>query len=125
MLGALATARRRDLPGPLAAVSERRRVPWAAELAVAGVVVVLVLLGDVRTVIGFPGFGVLVHYALADLSALTLTERPGWAPRAANVAGLAGCLLLAFTLPAAAVPAMLGVFAAGVAGRALVLSRRR
>lgn len=122
---ALAMARQRDLPGPLGAVSSRHRVPWAAEVAVAGVVVVLVLVGDVRTVIGFSSFGVLVYYALANLSALTLRERPGWAPRAVNALGLAGCLLLALTLPAASVLTMLGVFAVGLAGRALVLSRRR
>ncbi len=122
---ALAMARQRDLPGPLGAVSDRHRVPWAAEVAVAGVVVALVLVGDVRTVIGFSSFGVLVYYALANLSALTLRERPGWAPRAVNALGLAGCLLLALTLPAASVLTMLGVFAVGLAGRALVLSRRR
>jgi APA family basic amino acid/polyamine antiporter len=121
---ALAMARERDLPGPLGAVSQRHRVPWAAELAVAGLVVVLVLVGDVRTVIGFSSFGVLVYYALANLSALTLRQRPGWAPRAVNALGLAGCLVLAFTLPWQSVVTMLGVFAVGLAGRALVLARR-
>jgi basic amino acid/polyamine antiporter, APA family len=121
---ALAMARERDLPGPLGAVSQRHRVPWAAELAVAGLVVVLVLVGDVRTVIGFSSFGVLVYYALANLSALTLRQRPGWAPRAVNALGLAGCLVLAFTLPWQSVVTMLGVFTVGLTGRALVLSRR-
>ncbi|GGG59533.1 putative transporter [Kocuria dechangensis] len=120
----LAMARRRDLPPALGAVSARRRSPWAAELAVAGIVVVLVLLGDVRTVIGFSSFGVLVYYALANLSALTMAQRPGWAPRAVNAVGLTGCLLLAFTLPWPSVLTMLGVFAVGLAGRALVLARR-
>ncbi|MGK7221421.1 APC family permease [Kocuria flava] len=122
---ALAMARQRDLPAGLAAVSQRHRVPWAAELAVAAVVVVLVLVGDVRTVIGFSSFGVLVYYALANLSALTLAERPGWAPRAVNAVGLVGCLLLAFTLPWASVLTMLAVFAVGLAARGLVLARRR
>ncbi|GAB2625407.1 APC family permease [Kocuria himachalensis] len=122
---ALAMARERDLPGPLGAVSQRHRVPWAAELAVAGLVVALVLVGDVRTVIGFSSFGVLVYYALANLSALTLRQRPGWAPRAVNGLGLAGCLVLAFTLPWQSVVTMLGVFAVGLAGRAVVLARRR
>ncbi|KUG61887.1 transporter [Kocuria rosea subsp. polaris] len=122
---ALAMARERDLPGPLSAVSRRHRVPWAAELAVAGLVVVLVLVGDVRTVIGFSSFGVLVYYALANLSALTLAQRPRWAPRAVNALGLTGCLVLAFTLPWQSVVTMLVVFAVGLAGRALVLARRR
>ncbi|MFF0902854.1 UNVERIFIED_CONTAM: APC family permease [Kocuria sp. CPCC 205316] len=122
---ALAMAREQDLPGPLGAVSRGHRVPWAAELAVAGLVVALVLVGDVRTVIAFSSFGVLVYYALANLSALTLRQRPGWAPRAVNALGLAGCLVLAFTLPWQSVVTMLGVFAVGLAGRAVVLARRR
>ena len=99
-------------------------MPWAAELAVAGLVVVLVLIGDVRTVIGFSSFGVLVYYALANLSALTLGQRPAWAPRVVNALGLTGCLVLAFTLPGQSVVTMLGVFAVGLAGRAVVLARR-
>ncbi len=49
----LAMARERDLPGWLAAVHPVHRVPHHAELAVAMVVCVLVLVGDVREVIGF------------------------------------------------------------------------
>ena len=49
----LAMARRRDLPGALAAVHPVHRVPHRAELAVAAVVIVVVALADVRSAIGF------------------------------------------------------------------------
>lgn len=112
----LAMARNSDLPGYLRSVS-RRGVPWASELTTAVLVIALVLLTDVYTVIGFSSFGVLLYYALANLSALTMSERPGWAPRVVNVAGLIGCLALAFSLPWTAVVVMLGILAVGLVGR--------
>lgn len=99
-------------------------MPWASELTTAVVVIALIVLTDLHTVIGFSSFGVLVYYALANLSALTLHERPRWAPRGLNIVGLIGCLLLAFTLPWQSVAVMIGIFAVGFAGRAIVLNRR-
>jgi basic amino acid/polyamine antiporter, APA family len=121
----LAMAREGDLPRPLARVSARTSVPWVAQLTAAGVVVVLLLTTDVLTVVGFSSFGVLVYYAVANLSAFTLTERVVPGPRWINLAGAAACLLLAFTLPWPSVLGMLAVFAVGLAGRAAVLARRR
>lgn len=120
----LAMARERDLPGPLALVG-RRSVPFVAELAVAAVVILLLLTTDILTVVGFSSFGVLVYYAVTNAAAYTLAEHPPHAPRWLNVAGFLGCLLLAFTLPAASVLRMAGVLAAGAAGRFVVLRFRR
>lgn len=120
----LAMARKGDLPRPLAAVSQRFRVPFAADLSVAGLVIVLLLSTDVLTMVGFSSFGVLIYYAIANLAAFTLDERPWYWPKALNLAGLAGCLLLAFTLPVMSVLIMCAVLAAGIAGRAFVLFLR-
>lgn len=121
---AMAMAREGDLPGPLARVGGRHTVPFVAELAVAAVVIVLLLTSNVLTVVGFSSFGVLVYYAVANAAAYSLTDRPWHAPRWLNAAGLAGCLVLAFTLPPSSVLTMAAVLAAGVAGRAVVLQRR-
>lgn len=121
----LAMARRRDLPRALARISARYSVPWAADIVTAAVVVGLLLTTDVLTVVGFSSFGVLVYYAIANIAAFTLTERQWYAPRWLNALGAAGCLLLAFTLPAVSVATMLGVLAAGAAARGVVLARRR
>lgn len=122
---ALAMAREGDLPGPLARVGTRFRVPYLADLAVAAVIITLLLATDILTVVGFSSFGVLIYYSVTNLAALTLPDRPWHAPRALNVLGLVGCLVLAFTLPPASIAVMLGVLAAGVAGRAALLVRRR
>ncbi|MFJ9782898.1 APC family permease [Amycolatopsis sp. NPDC101161] len=120
----LAMARERDLPTWLAAVHPRFRVPHHAELALAVVVSVLVLTVDLRGVIGFSSFGVLVYYAIANASAFTQgAENRRW-PRWLNVLGLLGCLLLVATLPWESVGAGLGMFAIGLAGRAWVLRVR-
>src|SRR5690606_17703619 len=62
----LAMARHRDLPGWLAAVHPRYRVPHHAEIALAVLVSALVLITDLRGVIGFSSFGVLIYYAIAN-----------------------------------------------------------
>jgi APA family basic amino acid/polyamine antiporter len=116
----LAMARNRDLPGWLSAVHPRFSVPHHAELALAAVVCLLVLLVDLRGVIGFSSFGVLIYYAIANASAFTQPAEARRWPRWLNVTGLAGCLLLAATLPLPAVLAGAGVLAIGLLGRLLL-----
>ncbi|WP_219825743.1 APC family permease [Nonomuraea typhae] len=110
----LAMARNRDLPGFLDAVHPGRQVPHRAELAVGLTVIVLLMLADLRGAIAFSSFGVLVYYAIANASALTLRAGEGAPRRAVPVIGLVLCLVLAFTLPWQAVVAGLAVFAVGV-----------
>ncbi|TDC77756.1 amino acid permease [Micromonospora sp. KC606] len=113
----LAMARRHDVPGALAAVHPVRQVPHRAELAVAAVVIVVVLLGDVRQAIGFSSCTVLVYYAITNASALRLGRDPArrLPVRALAVAGLVGCLLLAVNLPLGSVLAGFAVLALGAA----------
>ncbi|WP_030860866.1 APC family permease [Streptomyces sp. NRRL S-37] len=109
----LAMARDRHLPGALAAVHPRFQVPHRAELAVGAVVAVLAATVDVRGAIGFSSFGVLTYYAVANASAWTLGPRP--AARVVPAVGLAGCLVLAFSLPWVSVAGGAGVLVAGMA----------
>lgn len=119
----LAMARERDLPGWLAAVHPRYQVPHHAEIALAVVVGVLVLTTDLRGVIGFSSFGVLLYYAIANASAYTQPpEQRRW-PRALNIVGLIGCVVLAVSLPPPAVLTGAAVLAAGIVAR-LILKRR-
>ena len=80
----LAMARHRDLPSWLAAVHPRYHVPHHAELALAVTVSVLVLITDLRGVIGFSSFGVLIYYAIANAAAFT--QPPTQAALAARTA---------------------------------------
>ena len=120
----LAMARERDLPAVLATVDERRGVPQAAEAAVCAVVVLLVVAFDVRAVIGFSSFGVLVYYAVANAAAVTQDATHRRWPRGLHLFGIVGCVVLVVTLPWAAVAVGVCVFAVGVLGR-LVAQRLR
>ncbi|MFF5290483.1 APC family permease [Paractinoplanes globisporus] len=106
-----AMARDGFFPRALTAVHPRHGVPHRAELAVGLLVAVLVATVDLRGAIGFSSFGVLLYYAVANASAFTLPDRSKVVP----VAGLAGCLLLAATLPWHSSLAGLVVVLAGVA----------
>ncbi|MCQ0024217.1 amino acid permease, partial [Streptomyces somaliensis DSM 40738] len=108
----LAMARDGHLPRAFAAVHPRFRVPHRAELGVGLVVAVVAATADLRGAIGFSSFGVLVYYAIANASAWTLTGRPS-SVRPLAACGLAGCLVLAFSLPPSSVLTGTGVLAAG------------
>ncbi len=116
---ALAMARHRDLPAWLAAVHPRFRVPHHAEVALAVVVSLLVVSTDLRGAIAFSSVGVLTYYAIANASAFTQPREQRHWPRPLQMLGLAGCLLLAGTLPPAALLAGLALLAVGVIGRSL------
>lgn len=118
----LAMARHDDLPRWLAAVHPRHRVPHRAEVALAVVVCVLVLVVDLRGAIGFSSFGVLLYYLVANLAAFTQDPNHRRFPKTLQVLGAGGCTVLVATLPASSVIAGVGVFAVGVGYR--LLSRR-
>lgn len=120
----LAMARRADLPRWLAAVHPRFQVPHRAEVLLAAVVGILVLVADLRGALGFSSFSVLLYYAIANACAVTQPARERRWPRTLNVVGLVGCLALAFSLPVAAVAAGAGVLAVGLLGRRAALVRR-
>jgi APA family basic amino acid/polyamine antiporter len=91
-------------------------------LAAAVLVGVAVLLVDVRGAIGFSSTLVLCYYAVANAAALRLGPAERRWPRWLAWLGLAGCLVLAASLPPASVLAGAAVLAAGAAGW---LARRR
>lgn len=121
----LAMAREGDLPPVLAAVHPVHRVPHRAELALAVVVCLLVVTVDLRGVIGFSSFGVLVYYLVANLSALGQPPAERRYPRVLQVLGAALCVVLVVTLPATSVVVGVVVLAVGVAYRASVRRRGR
>lgn len=117
----LAMARKNDLPGWLAAVHPRYRVPHHAEIALAAVVCGLVLTVDLRGAIGFSSCGVLLYYLIANVSAFTQAYEYRRFPRVLQVLGAAGCTVLIATLPLMAVFTGLAVCAVGAGYRLLRL----
>lgn len=109
----LAMARDHHLPPVLAAVHPRFNTPYRAELAVGAIVAVLAAVLDLRGAIGFSSFAVLVYYAIANASAFTLGAK------VIPIAGLTGCLVLAFTLPVTSVAVGVAVVLLGAAAYAV------
>ncbi|MEV6986347.1 APC family permease [Sphaerisporangium sp. NPDC051017] len=115
----LAMARDRHLPHALSAVHPRFNVPHRAELVIGAVVAILAGTADLRGAIGFSSFGVLVYYAIANAAAWTLTPAEGRPAPVVPAIGLAGCLVLAFSLPLSSVVTGAAVLTAGAAAYGL------
>jgi APA family basic amino acid/polyamine antiporter len=112
-----------DLPRRLAAVHPTHRTPYRAELAGGAIILLLVAFLDVGQAIGFSSFAVLVYYAVANASALTLSAEERRWPRPLAALGLVGCALVAVSLPATAMVG--GAIVLGTGVGAFVLRRRR
>lgn len=120
----LAMARHRDLPRWLASVHPQYQVPHHAEIALAIVVSALVATVDLRGVIGFSSFGVLIYYTIANMAAFTQpAEQRRW-PRWLNVVGAAGCVILVVTLPWQSLLVGGVILTIGLIGRWVIMRRR-
>ncbi|KQP56968.1 APC family permease [Agreia sp. Leaf283] len=123
-----AMAREGDLPRWFSAVHARYSTPYRAEIAVGIVVVVLVLVADLRGVIAFSSFGVLLYYFVANVAAFRQRRELPWVRmrtvgRVVSVVGAIGCAVLVVTLPLPAIVTGAAVVLAGFALRALRMSR--
>jgi APA family basic amino acid/polyamine antiporter len=117
----LAMARTADLPRALAAVHPRFAVPHRVEVVLATVVCALVLTVDLRGAIGFSSFGVLLYYLVANVAACTQDDAHRRFPRALQVLGAGGCVVLVATLPWQSIASGIAVFALGVGYRVVRL----
>lgn len=110
----LAMARERELPHWFAHIDAARSIPLRAELAVAAIVVLLVVVLDLRSAIGISGVAVLTYYAITNAASLTLRrDQRRWPPIIA-VAGLIGCVTLVVSLPPSAILTGAAALAVGV-----------
>lgn len=121
----LAMARTGDLPRWLAAVHPRRQVPHHAEVAVAVAVCALVLVADLRSVIGFSSAGVLFYYLVTNAAAWTQHRADRLYPRVVQAVGGAGCAVLVLSLPASALTGAGTVLVCGVLWRLVGRRGRR
>ena len=115
----LAMARHDDLPSYLTAVHPRYSVPHRAEITLAAIVCILVLLVDLRNAIGFSSFGVLLYYLVANLSAFTQGPANRRYPKVLQIVGSIGCVVLIATLPASSIAVGTVMFVLGVLYRLL------
>lgn len=92
---ALAMGRRSDLPGMMARIYRDGRSPTPAVLAVAGLIALFVLIGDIRVTWSFSALTVLLYYAITNIAALRQPASEQRMPAAVPLLGLVGCLGLA------------------------------
>jgi APA family basic amino acid/polyamine antiporter len=112
-----AMASERDLPSWLGAVHPRSRTPYRSEIVIGSIVCVIVAVADLRDAIGFSSFAILVYYAIANAAAITLSKEERRFPRPIAFAGLAGCMVLAFTLPLSSVIVASAILVVGLLAR--------
>ncbi|WP_404311848.1 APC family permease [Agrococcus terreus] len=117
----LAMARNDDLPRWLAAVHPRYKVPHRAELTLAVIVSVLILVTDLQGAIGFSSFGVLLYYLIANIAAYRQDAQHRRFPRPLQIVGAIGCVVLVATLPWQSIAGGIVVLLIGVTYRAIRL----
>ena len=117
---AFAMARKADLPPTIAHLG-RDQNPYRSVLAVGAVTILVAGFAPFGAAVGISSFGTLLYYTVANTSALRLAKEQRRFPRLLSVAGLIGCLGLAFSLAPLEIGAGLGILLVGLGYRAIRL----
>ncbi|HXQ93470.1 MAG TPA: amino acid permease, partial [Nitrososphaerales archaeon] len=94
---AFAMSRQSDLPRNFSKLGADQN-PWRSVLLVGVVAIIVAAFAPFEDAVAISSFGTLLYYTIANLSALRLKKDQRTFPRALSVAGLIGCLALAFSL---------------------------
>jgi APA family basic amino acid/polyamine antiporter len=123
---AFAMARKADLPSGLALLGKDQN-PYRSVLFVGAVAIVVAGLAPFGAAVGLSSFGTLLYYTVTNTSALKMDRKQRRFPRWLALAGLIGCLGLAFSLAIQEIVVGLAILVIGVAYRWLRLrvSRRQ
>jgi len=118
---AFAMARKNDLPRTLARLGAGSN-PWRSVILVGVVSILVAGFAPFGIAVAVSSFGTLIYYTVTNLSALRLPAKQRRFPRELAVAGLIGCLGLAFTLGSLEVAIGLAILIVGVIFRSLRLA---
>ena len=110
----LAMGRRNDAPRFLANLNQERTNPYWAVIFVGIAIVLLVLVGNVKTTWSFSAFSVLIYYAVTNFAALKLSPQERLYPTWVAWSGLLSCLFLAFWVESSIWQTGLGLIIAGL-----------
>jgi APA family basic amino acid/polyamine antiporter len=94
---AFAMGRESDLPQGLAKLGAGKN-PWRSVIFVGVITLVVAAFAPLELSVAVSSFGTLLYYSITNVSALKLPASQRIFPRALAMAGLAGCLGLAFAL---------------------------
>jgi len=117
---AFAMGREADLPSPLTHLGPGQN-PWVAVLAVGVVATLVSAFAPFTLAIAVSSFGTLLYYVVTNLSALRLRPEQRMFPRVLAVAGLFGCVGLAFSLAPLEIAVGLSLLGVGLLFRILWL----
>jgi APA family basic amino acid/polyamine antiporter len=120
---AFAMAREGDLPRGLSSMGPARN-PWRSVVVVGLVSMVVAAFAPFGVAVAVSSFGTLLYYSVTNLSAIRLKREQRMFPIALAIAGLVGCLGLAFSLAPEDVAVGLAVLAVGLLYRAITRAGR-
>lgn len=115
-----AMGRGADLPQGLAVMGSSKN-PWRSVVAVGAVAMLVAAFAPFEAAIAVSSFGTLLYYSVTNISALRLRKEQRRFPALLSVAGLAGCVGLAFSLAPLEVVVGLAILGAGLLYRVIGL----
>ncbi|MCS6814754.1 MAG: APC family permease [Cyanobacteria bacterium] len=121
----LAMGRRGDMPRCMAQLNAKGTTPPWAVVTVGSTIVLLALVGNVKTTWSFSAFTVLIYYAITNVAALKIPASQLLYPRWLAWVGLVGCLFLAFWVDRQIWLIGLGIIALGLVWHWAAQSARR
>lgn len=118
---AFAMGREADLPKALASLGAGQN-PWRSVVFVGVISILVAAFAPFYLAVAVSSFGTLLYYCVTNISALRLSKEQRTFPRVLAMAGLLGCVALAFSLAPPEVGIGLGVLLVGIAFRGLRLA---
>jgi APA family basic amino acid/polyamine antiporter len=118
---AFAMGREADLPQGLAKLGKGQN-PWRSVLFVGTISILIAAFAPLTIAIAVSSFGMLLYYSVTNLSALKLPPKQRMFPHWLAIAGLIGCLGLAFSLAPKEIAIGLAILFVGIIFRVFWLA---
>lgn len=121
---AFAMSRNSDIPHDFSILGAGQN-PWRSVVLVGVIAILVAAFAPFTTAVAISSFGTLLYYTIANLSALRLKKEQRTFPLALSVAGLIGCLGLAFSLAPIEIAIGIAILLVGLSYRAARLAITR
>lgn len=121
---AFAMSRNSDIPHDFSILGAGQN-PWRSVVLVGVIAILVAAFAPFTTAVAISSFGTLLYYTIANLSALRLKKEQRTFPLVLSVAGLIGCLGLAFSLAPIEIAIGIAILLVGLSYRAARLAITR